>query len=39
VVHLGLLAPLAPRVGETDTLDLFQGGFVGSSKWFRRAGG
>jgi hypothetical protein len=39
VVHLGLLAALAPRVRGTVTPDLFQGGFVGSSKWFRRAGG
>src|SRR5437868_15032436 len=31
-----LLAPLAPRVGRRLTPDLFQGSFVGSSKWFRR---
>src|SRR5467141_2655314 len=37
VVHLGLLAPLAPRVGGRLTPDLFQGGFGGSAKWFRRA--
>jgi len=34
VVHLSLLAPLAPRVGRRVTPDLFQGGFVGSAKWF-----
>src|SRR5204863_2822098 len=31
-----LLASLAPRVGRRHTPDLFQGSFVGSSKWFRR---
>src|SRR5437762_11830420 len=31
-----LLAPFAPRVGRRLTPDLFQGSFVGSSKWFRR---